>query len=105
MKKLFAAASLALSLTAATSTGAQAHSLPCDDYDEVIAAFEAQGTEYRGTTVGPNELFVHIFENVATNRGIAVRIDREANRICAVSAGFDYQAFTQRAPIFLRSRP
>lgn len=96
MKKIFTAAGLALTLSAATVPNAQAQTMPCGDYDEVMAAFEAQGTEYRGVTEGPNHHLVHVFENVATNQGIAVRIDEHSNRVCAVAAGFDYDAFASR---------
>lgn len=86
-----------IGITLAMPFAASAQNVHCDDLDTVMSAFEEQGTVYRGTAEGPNHNTVHVFENVATGRGIAVKIDEENSLVCAEAAGFDYQAFTARA--------
>lgn len=98
MKQLFSAIALAVPILANLPASAQ-EMPPCEDYDAVMSIFEQQGTEYRGTTEGPNHRTVEVFENVATGKGIAILHDRDNSRACVVSFGFDYEALAARTTI------
>lgn len=76
-----------------------AQNLGCEDYNTVMSIFENQGTYYRGVTYGPNHRLVEIYENEATNKGIAVLYDSLNDQACMVAMGFNYDAFANRSDI------
>jgi hypothetical protein len=92
-------AALTAAVCFALPTISEADNTLCDDYNSVMAIFAEQGTEYRGMAEGPNHRLVQIFENVPTDRMIAIFHDRHNDQACLVHVGGSFSAFKNKVTL------